>query len=117
VESFDSRSTDLYAEAHGLPLASLLDNVPAAGMICMGKHPLPVGTYTRPPKPGVISEPIVRDANRPQGDGLATLQASAPAVLHEDADRIEVAPRAGRHARTAIEFDRGMTIRSIYHTL
>ena len=76
---------------------------------------MPVGTYTQPPKPAVISEPIVRDANLPQSDGLATLQASAPAVLHEDPDRIEVTSRAGRHARTAIEFDRGITIHRQRH--
>jgi hypothetical protein len=38
------------------------------------------------------------------------LQSSAPAVLQEEPDRIEGASSAGRHANTAIEFDREMTI-------
>src|SRR5262245_27281929 len=46
---------------------------------------------------------------------ISVLQSSTPAVLQEDADRIEVTPRAGGHARTAIEFARGMTIHRQRH--
>src|SRR5262249_42707248 len=48
--------------------------------------------------------PLTSDGTRP------ALQSSAPAVLHEDPDRSEVAPRARGHTRTAIEFDGGLTI-------
>src|SRR6266498_2946860 len=37
----------------------LLDGGATAGMTSMVMNPLPVRRYTRPPKPGVMSEPIV----------------------------------------------------------